>query len=143
MNRLPTAGIRGIGLDIIEIERVRRVWTRRGDRFLRRVFSEGERAYCERARAPWRHYAGRFAVKEAVGKAFGTGIGEHVRWRDIEVVRNPDTGAPSVVLHGAAHALAQRCGVSHVLVSLSHGRAYAVGQAMLMADDGHVQKEPS
>ena len=100
--------------------------------FLARVFRTSERAYCDGQAAPWRHYAGRFAVKEAVGKAFGTGIGQPIGWTDIEVRRDPATGAPTVLLHGRGRRLATRRGVRRVLVSLSHCRDHAVAQAVLV-----------
>ena len=91
------------GVDIIEISRVRRVYERYGDRFLRRIYTEREAAYC-RGRAP--QLASRFAAKEATMKALGTGV-RGVRWRDIEVVRGRGQ-APRIVLHGTARARADR-----------------------------------
>ena len=109
------------GVDIIEVPRVRRVAERYRDRFYRRVYTEAERAYC-RGRAP--QLASRFAAKEAVMKALGTGI-RGVRWRDIEVVRQRGR-APTIHLHGTALARAERLGISHLAVSLSHSKEYAV-----------------
>ena len=109
------------GVDIVEIPRVRRVAERYGLRFLRRIYTEREIAYC-RGRAP--QLASRFAAKEAVMKALGTGV-RGVRWRDIEVQR--DRGrAPTIQLHGTALARAERLGVDHLAVALSHSEAYAV-----------------
>ena len=109
------------GVDIIEISRVGDVLSRYGDRFLRRVFTEAESAYC-RGRPP--NLAGRFAAKEAAMKALGTGT-RGVAWRDIEVVR-ASSGAPSIQLHGRAEARAQRLGVQELSLSISHSRDYAV-----------------
>ena len=109
------------GVDIVEIPRVRRVAERYGDRFQRRVYTEAERAYC-RGRAP--QLASRFAAKEAVMKALGTGI-RGVRWLDIEVERQRGR-APTITLHGTALARAERLGISHLAVSLSHSEEYAV-----------------
>ena len=109
------------GVDIIEIGRVARVVQRYGKRFLRRIYTEGEIAYC-RGRAP--QLASRFAAKEAVMKALGTGT-RGVRWRHIEVVRAPGR-APTIRLHGTALARARRIGVEHLSVSLSHSEEYAV-----------------
>ena len=109
------------GVDIIEIPRVRDVAERYGERFLRRVYTEGEIAYC-RGRAP--QLASRFAAKEAVMKALGTGT-HGVRWRDIEVVREHGR-APTIRLHGAALGRANRMGIAHMAVSLSHSQDYAV-----------------
>lgn len=125
-------GVLGVGVDLVENDRIKESIERWGDRFKERVFCETERGYCEDKAEPWRHYAGRFAVKEAVSKAFGTGIGEHLGWLDIEVLRHPDTGAPSVQLSPRACDLAQQRGGGEVLVSLSHTRRYAVAQAILV-----------
>ena len=111
----------GSGVDIIEISRVRQVLERYGQRFLDRVFTSEEAAYC-RGRAP--NLAVRFAAKEATMKALGTGI-RGVDWKDVEVVRQ-DSGAPSILLHGRGKARAQRLGVLEISVSLSHSREYAV-----------------
>lgn len=124
-------GVLGIGIDLVENERMREALERQGERFKERVFLESERAYCESRAAPWRHYAGRFAVKEAVSKAFGTGIGQHVGWLDIEVVLN-EVGAPSVQLGGAGRDLANEREVQAIHVSLSHTHHYTVAQALLL-----------
>ena len=109
------------GVDIIEIPRVGRVLERYGRRFLERVFTPGEIAYC-RERPP--NLAARFAAKEATMKALGTGV-RGVSWKDIEVVRH-ESGAPSVKLHGRAERRAQRLGVREISLSISHSRDYAV-----------------
>ena len=109
------------GVDIIEINRVRDVLMKYGDRFLARIYTESEVAYC-RGRAP--QLATRFAAKEAVMKALGTGT-RGVRWRDIEIVRKRG-GAPTVLLHGSALDLANRFGIKDLAVSLSHSQEYAV-----------------
>ncbi len=131
----------GLGVDLVENDRMRECLERWGSRFSEKVFRPAERAYCESRPEPWRHYAGRFAVKEAVSKAFGTGIGKQVGWLDIEVVRSPDTGAPSVNLTGRAREWADQQGVRTIMVSLSHTRRYAVAQALLTG--GINQKEAS
>ncbi len=109
------------GVDIIEIERIQRALERWGDRFLRRIYTEDEAAYC-RGRPP--NLAGRFAAKEAAMKALGTGL-RGVGWKDIEVIRN-EAGAPSVLLHGRAKVRAETLGVREMSLSLSHSRNYAV-----------------
>ncbi len=126
--------IAGTGIDLVENARVQEMIEKWGARFRDRVFCPAEQAYCEQKRRPWPHYAGRFAVKEAVAKAFSTGIGKHVNWLDIEVTRCPQSGAPSVVLSGPAADLAVTRGVREVKISLSHTRHYAVAQAILLAD---------
>ena len=131
MRTAPGESVLGVGVDLVEVGRVRLALERWRGRFCARVFRDAEQAYCDSRAAPWRHYAARFAVKEAVGKAFGTGIGADIGWLDIEVRRVPETGAPEVVLTGKAAALARRRGVRRVLASLSHARDYAIAQVVL------------
>jgi holo-[acyl-carrier protein] synthase len=126
--------ILGIGIDIVENERIRTMLTRHGDRFLDRVFTDDEREYCGRMRDPAPHYAARFAAKEAVSKALGTGIGHDIEWREIEVIRS-ESGKPSVVLTGSGAATAERLGVTQILITLSHTEHYAVAQAMLVTTE--------
>jgi holo-[acyl-carrier protein] synthase len=114
-----------VGVDILEIERVKDVAERYGERFYRRVYTEGEIAYC-RGRAP--QLASRFAAKEAVMKALGTGV-RGVRWTDIEVVRGRGQ-APHIELHGTALARAERMGLSNLALSLSHSKEYAVASVV-------------
>lgn len=109
------------GVDIIEIPRIKQVLDRYGQRFLNRVFTPAEIAYC-RGRAP--NLAGRFAAKEAAMKALGTGV-RGVSWKDIEVIR-ADSGAPSLRLHGRAEKRAERLQMSEMSLSISHSREYAV-----------------
>ena len=109
------------GVDIIEIPRIKQVLDRYGQRFLNRVFTPDEIAYC-RGRAP--NLAGRFAAKEAAMKALGTGV-RGVSWKDIEVIR-ADSGAPSLRLHGRAEKRAERVQMSEMSLSISHSREYAV-----------------
>ena len=117
------------GVDIIEIDRVRQVLERYGQRFLNRVFTPGEIAYC-RGRAP--NLAARFAAKEATMKALGTGI-RGVGWKDIEVVRH-ESGAPSIKLHQRGENRAQRRGVQEISLSLSHFREYAVAFVVIRSE---------
>lgn len=126
----------GVGVDLVETGRLRRALTTWGPRFKQRVFRASERRYCEAKPVPWRHYAGRFAVKEAVSKAFGVGIGAHIGWLDIEIRRDETTGAPSVALFGNGRELARERGVRRILVSLSHSRTHAVAQALLIGRPG-------
>jgi len=109
------------GVDIIEIPRIKQTFDRYGERFLKRVFTPDEIAYC-RGRAP--NLAGRFAAKEATMKALGTGV-RGVSWKDIEVIR-AESGAPSVKLHGRAKARAERLQVVEISLSISHSREFAV-----------------
>lgn len=122
----------GIGVDIVETARIDSSIERFGDRFLRRIFTQGERDYCSAMPFPARHYAARFAAKEALSKAFGTGIGGQVGWRDIEVMRK-ESGEPYILLHGHAAALAAERGVLDAMISLSHSDHYSVANAILIA----------
>ncbi len=124
------------GVDIVEIPRVQRVLAGYGRRFLERIFTEGEIAYC-RGRAPTGspNLAARFAAKEATMKALGTGT-RGVSWKDIEVLRR-ESGEPHIRLHGRAEARAQRLGVVEISLSLSHCREYAV--AFVVAQSGVTQ----
>lgn len=117
------------GVDLIEIERVRQGMARFGARFSDRFFTPLEQAQCAGRAAS---LAGRFAVKEAVGKALGTGIGE-VAWKDIEIV-NDERGRPHLTLHNAAGRLAAERGLRHWAISLSHTHTHAIGMAVALAD---------
>ena len=125
--------VRGTGIDLVENERMQEMIERWGAKFLDRVFLDAEQRYCDAKAFPCRHYAGRFAVKEAVSKAFGTGLGPSIGWLDIEVVRDEASGAPSVRLLNKAQELAADRGVGAILVSLSHTKNYAVAQALLVS----------
>ncbi len=118
------------GVDLVEIDRVAAVIDRWGDRFLTRVFTDAERAYC-RGRVP--ELAVRFAAKEAVSKALGTGI-VGMAWRDIEVVPDP-RGKPLVVLHNRAKARATELGLTAFEVSLSHSRDMAIAMVVAQGAD--------
>jgi holo-[acyl-carrier protein] synthase len=121
----------GIGIDVVEIGRIADLIRSHGQRFLDRVYQPGEIDYCQSMRDPAPHFAARFAAKEAISKAFGTGFAQHVNWRDIEV-RRKASGEPFVVLHSGAADLAKRLNIETVLVSLSHSQAYAVANALLL-----------
>jgi len=122
----------GIGIDQIEIDRIRENLDSYGNRFRRRVFTEAEQAFCRNRANPAASFAARFAAKEAVSKAFGTGISGGIRWTDIEVIRK-DGEPPEVRLCGDAAAIADRRGVSNVLISLTHNRTRATAVALLSA----------
>ena len=118
-----------IGMDLAEIARFEAASERRGERFLARLFTDGERAYCEARKSRIASYAGRFAVKEAVMKVLGTGWGRGVRWRDIEVARKPGA-APELVLHGVASAIAKRRGIAKIHVTITHDAGIAAAVAV-------------
>ena len=122
--------ILGVGMDIVETKRIAESIERFGDRFLRRVFLEGEVAYARSMKFPHLHLAARFAAKEAISKAFGTGIGHEMGWRDLEIIREPG-GAPRVRLHGRAEAFANARGVQAVHISLSHTEHYGAASAVV------------
>ena len=123
--------ILGLGMDVVETRRIAESMERFGDRFLQRVFLEGEVAYARSMKFPHLHLAARFAAKEAISKAFGTGIGHEMGWRDLEIVREP-SGAPRVQLHGRAEAYAKARGVQAVHVSLSHTAEYGAASAVIV-----------
>jgi len=123
--------ILGVGMDIVETKRIAESIERFGDRFLHRVFLESEVAYSRSMKFPHLHLAARFAAKEAISKAFGTGIGRDLGWRDLEIIREP-SGAPRVVLHGRAEAYAKARGVQAVHVSLSHTTDYGAASAIIV-----------
>jgi len=125
--------ILGTGIDIVEIERIDALLRRHGERFLARVFTEEERAYCAGHRTAARCYAARFAAKEAISKAFGTGIGAEVGWLDM-IVERDERGKPLVRLRDAAKASAERMGIRQILISLSHSDHYAVAQAIALGE---------
>jgi len=119
----------GLGLDIAEIDRIEAAITRHGAPFLDRLFTPDEIAYCERFKNRYERYAGRFAVKEAAMKALGTGWSRGVRWRDIEVTREP-SGKPALRLQGAAREFADRMGVKHISVTITHSGNLALAQVI-------------
>ena len=125
----------GLGVDIVEIERFASSMQRSGQAFLDRLFLPAEQAYCSPQREPARCFAARFAAKEAVSKALGTGIGSQLAWRDIEI-RRKDSGEPFIVLHGTGAETAKRLGVSGILLSLSHSEHYAVANAICTGKPG-------
>lgn len=124
----------GLGIDATDIPRVAALVERYGDRFLRRVFTDGELAYCTRRRNPVPHLAGRFAAKEAAMKALGTGQTRDVLWKDIEVVRCD--GPPQLRFHGGAAARAARMQVTKSLLTITHSDALAIAQVVLLAREG-------
>jgi holo-[acyl-carrier protein] synthase len=122
--------IRGLGIDLLEIPRVVRLIERYGERFLRRAFTEAELALFPPSAQAAHHWAGRLAAKEAVMKALGTGWGDGVSWRQIEILRNR-AGAPEVRLHGRAAERCRELGGERVWLSISHGQRFAIAQAIV------------
>jgi holo-[acyl-carrier protein] synthase len=120
----------GTGIDIAEVPRIAESIERFGDRFLRRIFTEGERHYCDSKANRVERYAARFAAKEAAMKALGTGWSRGVRWRDIEVVRQPG-GRPTIKFHGKAAEFAARLSAGNIALSLSHTAEQAIASVIL------------
>lgn len=121
-----------VGLDATDIPRVDETLRRFGARFLERVFTEREAAYCMRRPNPAPHLAGRFAAKEATMKALGTGRSQGVLWRDIEVVRHH--GPPQLQLHGTAAARFASLGATRVLLTITHSESLALAQVLFVRD---------
>ena len=129
------------GVDMIEIQRVKDSIDKYGESFLRKVFTRGEINYCEsRKRADIESYAARFAAKEAVSKALGTGIARGVSFKGIELVISEE-GKPKVVLHGMAREKYIDMGGASIDISLSHSKDYATAFAVLLADGNKSENE--
>ena len=120
----------GVGVDLVQIARIRRAMERWQDRFLERVFTAGELAYARRRRDPAEHLAARFAAKEALLKALTSGLTGAMRWHDIEVARDP-AGTPRLVVTGATREALDRHGLLPCSVSLSHTKSHAVAVVLL------------
>ena len=122
----------GLGLDATDIGRIADTMERYGDRFIHRIFTDGEVAYCMRRRVPAIHFAGRFAAKEAAMKALGTGHTQGVLWRDVEVVRHG--GPPQLQLHGGAGRRFAKIGGRSSLLTITHSDDLAMAQVLIMSD---------
>ena len=116
-----------VGVDLIEIERIRRALERHGETFAARCFTEAERAYCDAKPNPPQHYAGRFAAKEAVGKALGCGV--YFTWKEIEIRGRPK---PGVFLSGRTAAWAERVAAGRIELSMTHSRELAAAVAVVV-----------
>lgn len=119
----------GLGTDIVEILRIGRMIQKHGELFLNRVYTRDEIRYCQRRKACFEHFAGRWAAKEAVMKALGTGFIRGVGFQDIEIV-SQKSGQPVVALKGGARERAAAMGIDDVLVTISHCRSYATATAV-------------
>jgi holo-[acyl-carrier protein] synthase len=126
------ANIIGLGLDATDIDRIATTIERYGERFLHRIFTEGEVAYCTRRRVPAIHFAGRFAAKEAAMKALGTGHSQGVLWRDIEVVRRG--GPPQLQLRGGAATRFAAIGGRSSLLTITHSDDLALAQVLILGE---------
>ncbi len=123
----------GIGTDIIEVLRIANMIERHGELFLRRVYTNWEIEYCNARKAAVHHFAGRWAAKEAILKALGTGWANGIHWVDMEV-RNEPGGEPRVSLGGRAREIAEELGIRSMPISISHCRHYATAYAMALGD---------
>jgi len=123
----------GIGSDIVECVRIRQMIETHGELFLRRVYTDREIRYCQSRRYAAEHFAGRWAAKEAVLKAFGTGWRRGISWRDIEV-RNDPSGRPTIAVRGRAKEVAMALRLSDVLITISHCRTHAIAYAIAVRD---------
>lgn len=121
----------GIGIDVVEVERIESSMAEFGDRFASRVFTPAERAYCDSQKRPAIHYAARFAAKEAVAKALGTGIGTDLSWLDMEI-RRRESGEPEVFLSGDGAMFAEENNLGQIKISLTHAQHYAAANAVAL-----------
>ncbi len=124
----------GIGTDIIECLRIAQMIDRHGELFVNRVYTPYEIDYCQSRKAATQHFAGRWAAKEAILKAIGTGWRKGISWRDMEIRSNPQ-GRPSVLLCGGAREVADALGVQEILISISHCRSHATAMATAVGAD--------
>jgi holo-[acyl-carrier protein] synthase len=123
----------GIGTDIVECLRIAQMIERHGELFINRVYTNYEIEYCRSRKAATQHYAGRWAAKESVLKALGTGWRRGISWRDIEV-RNDASGRPSIALRGGARDVLESSGVRDMLISISHCRSHATAYAIALGE---------
>ena len=122
----------GIGTDIVEVLRIAQMIERHGELFLNRVYTPREIEYCSARRAANQHYAGRWAAKEAILKAFGTGWARGIQWRDMEI-RNDGAGKPTVALGGGARDICEQLGIGDMMISISHCRSHATAFAVALS----------
>jgi len=122
----------GIGIDVVEVERIASSMSEFGDRFAQKVFTQAERDYCEKQKYPQIHYAARFAAKEAIAKAFGTGIGKDLAWLDMEI-RRRESGEPEVFLSGDGEKFAEANQIAQIKISLTHAQHYAAANAVVLS----------
>jgi holo-[acyl-carrier protein] synthase len=125
---MSSSGIIGIGIDIVECQRISDMIDKHQDLFLNKVYTPTEIDYCSARKSAVQHFAGRWAAKEAILKALGTGWAKGIEWSDIEIV-NDAGGKPFVVLHAGAAEVAKSCGITSVLISISHCQTFAVAYA--------------
>ena len=121
----------GIGIDVVEVGRIASSISVFGDRFVQRIFTPEEIAYCQTKARPELHYAARFAAKEAVAKAFGTGIGKELGWLDMNILRG-ELGEPTLQITGKAKDFCDQHQIGEIKISLTHAREYAAANAVAL-----------
>ena len=122
----------GIGIDVVEVERITSSMAEFGERFTDKIFTQNEQDYCNSQKYSAIHYAARFAAKEAVAKAFGTGIGKSIGWLDMEISRR-ESGEPEVLLLGNARKFADDHHFTQIKISLTHTKQYAAANTVILA----------
>lgn len=132
--------ILGIGTDIVECLRIAQMIERHGELFITRVYTPHEIQYCQHRKAATQHFAGRWAAKEAVLKAVGTGWRRGISWRDVEI-RNLPSGRPTVALRGGVREVMEELGIGQVLISISHCRSHATAYAIAMDRAGEADAD--
>jgi holo-[acyl-carrier protein] synthase len=132
--------ILGIGTDIVECLRIAQIIERHGELFINRVYTDHEIRYCRSRKAATQHFAGRWAAKEAVLKAMGTGWRRGISWRDVEV-RNVPSGKPVISLRGGARSVVEQSGIREMLISISHCRSHATAYAVAIGEEPKGPKE--
>jgi holo-[acyl-carrier protein] synthase len=130
----------GLGTDIVECVRIRKMIDEHGDLFLRRVYTKWEIRYCQSRRQSTEHFAGRWAAKEAVLKALGTGWRRGISWTDIEI-RNDPSGQPRVAVQGEAKEIAKQLRLNDVMITISHCRQFATAYALAVRNETKPQRK--
>jgi holo-[acyl-carrier protein] synthase len=120
------------GIDLVDCPRIEQMIERHGERFIRRVFTDGEQAYAEKNKNEVEKLAGRFAAKEAILKLVGTGWRGRIAWTDIEIINNA-SGQPEVTLGGEVKKIADKLGIKHISVSITHTANFAIASAVALA----------
>jgi len=132
--------ILGIGTDIVECLRIAQMIERHGELFIARVYTQHEIEYCQNRKAATQHFAGRWAAKEAVLKAVGTGWRRGISWRDVEI-RNMSSGRPVVSLRGGVREVVEEMGIGQVWISISHCRSHATAYAVAVDRGGEIDED--
>tara|TARA_B100001123_G_C14897561_1_gene862451 strand:+ start:253 stop:633 length:381 start_codon:yes stop_codon:yes gene_type:complete len=122
--------IHGIGIDLIEVARIERSFLKYSVKFEKKLFTFGEINYCRGKADPNKHFAARFAVKEAALKCLGTGLSNGIRWKEIEVINDPDSGKPCINVSGRAKEIFDSLGLKSIHISISHDAGFAIAQAI-------------